>query len=72
MIGFTPGDGSFDQAKRLMTIMYEKGLLGFVCGSTPTRVRFLPPPVATTNQHIDLALELLEQSLLVLSQEISG
>ena len=64
MIGFTPGDGSFDQAKSLMMTMYETGLLGFVCGSEPTRIRFLPPPATTTlSQHIDAALELLDQSL---------
>ena len=46
-----------------MASMYETGLLGFVCGANPTRIRFLPPPVVTTKQHIDLALELLEKSL---------
>ncbi|MDB4338776.1 aminotransferase class III-fold pyridoxal phosphate-dependent enzyme [Rubripirellula sp.] len=44
MVAFTPGDGSFEQAKELMGIMYEVGLLGFVCGANPTRIRFLPPP----------------------------
>lgn len=63
MIGFTPCDGSFDQAKALMTTMYETGVLGFVCGSDPTRIRFLPPPATTTLADIDAALELLEQSL---------
>jgi acetylornithine aminotransferase len=63
MIAFTPGDGSFDAAKELMTTMYDLGLLGFVCGSNPTRIRFLPPPATTTNDHIDAALELLEESL---------
>ena len=63
MVAFTPGDGSFEQAKALMTIMYEKGLLGFVCGANPTRIRFLPPPVVTTREHIDLAIQLLDQSL---------
>ncbi len=63
MVAFTPGDGSFEQAKALMTIMYEKGILGFVCGANPTRIRFLPPPVVTTREHIDLAIQLLDQSL---------
>lgn len=63
MIGFTPADGSFDAAKELMTTMYETGLLGFVCGADPTRIRFLPPPATTTNAHIDAAIELLDQSL---------
>ena len=63
MIAFTPGDGSFDQAKELMTTMFDTGVLGFVCGADPTRIRFLPPPATTTNHHIDDALELLDQSL---------
>ncbi len=63
MIAFTPGDGGFDQAKSLMMTMYDVGLLGFVCGSQPTRIRFLPPPTITTTAHIDAALSLLEQSL---------
>ena len=63
MVAFTPGDGSAEQAKLLMTTMYEIGLLGFVCGSSPTRIRFLPPPASTTNEHIDAALGLLDESL---------
>lgn len=63
MIAFTAGDGSHDQAKALMDIMFAEGLLGFLCGSDPTRVRFLPPPAITTEAHIDAALELLDRSL---------
>ncbi len=63
MIAFTPGDGSPEQAKALMDIMFQEGLMGFLCGSNPTRLRFLPPPVITTNEHITAALELLERSL---------
>ncbi len=63
MIAFTPGDGSYDQAKSLMDIMFAEGLLGFLCGSDPTRMRFLPPPAITTEQHIDAAIELLDRSL---------
>ncbi len=70
MIAFTPGDGSADQAKQLMMTMYEVGLLGFVCGSDPTRIRFLPPPATTTNEHIDAAISLLETSLLKFSKQV--
>jgi acetylornithine aminotransferase len=70
MVGFTPGDGSFDHAKKLMTTMYDVGLLGFVCGSEPTRLRFLPPPIGTTFEHIDAAIDLLEQSLKRFAEQI--
>ncbi len=63
MIAITPGDGSYDHAKLLMGIMFDTGLLGFVCGSDPSRIRFLPPPAITTNEHIDAAISLLDQSL---------
>ena len=63
MVAFTPGDGSYDQANQLMTTMYDMGLLGFVCGGGPTRIRFLPPPANTTESHIDAAIELLDKSL---------
>ncbi|KAA5538776.1 aminotransferase class III-fold pyridoxal phosphate-dependent enzyme [Roseiconus nitratireducens] len=63
MVAFTPGDGSFDVAKTLMMRMFDLGLLGFVCGSEPTRIRFLPPPVITTTEHIDHAVALLEHAL---------
>ena len=70
MIVFTPGDGSADQAKQLMMTMYEVGLLGFVCGSDPARIRFLPPPATTTIEHIDAAIALLESSLLKFSKYV--
>ena len=70
MIAFTPGDGSAEQAKQLMMTMYEVGLLGFVCGSDPTRIRFLPPPATTTVEHIDAAILLLEKSLIKFAKQI--
>ncbi|SMP53566.1 acetylornithine aminotransferase [Neorhodopirellula lusitana] len=63
MIGFTPGDGSLDQAKLLMNILYDLGLLGFLCGAAPVRLRFLPPPAITTHEHIDAAIALLDAGL---------
>lgn len=63
MIAFTPGDGSLDQAKLLMGILYDLGLLGFLCGASPVRLRFLPPPAITTNAHIDSAIELIDLGL---------
>lgn len=63
MIVFTAGDGSLDQAKMLMGLLFDAGLLGFLCGGDPTRIRFLPPPTITTNAHIDTAIELLDRGL---------
>jgi acetylornithine aminotransferase len=63
MVAFTPGDGSFENAKSLMMRMFDVGLLGFICGGAPTRIRFLPPPAVTTPEQIDHALQLLRQAV---------
>lgn len=63
MVAFTPGDGSFEFANKLMMNLFDLGLLGFICGGDPSRIRFLPPPATTTEQHIDHAIELLDKGL---------
>jgi acetylornithine aminotransferase len=61
MIGLTPGDGSPEVAKQMVLDLYEHGLMSFVAGGGPARVRFLPPPGITTHAHIDHACRILEQ-----------
>ena len=63
MIAFTPGDGSAETAKTMLNQLYDLGLMGFVAGSHPTRLRFLPPPGITTEAHIDLACGCIESAL---------
>ena len=63
MIAFTPGDGSAETAKNCLAKLYDAGLMGFVAGSNPTRIRFLPPPGVTTDHHINLACEIIESVL---------
>jgi acetylornithine aminotransferase len=43
--------------------LYDLGLMGFVAGSNPYRIRFLPPPGITTEQHIDMACKIIEQAI---------
>ena len=63
MIAFTPGKGSADEAKEMLMRLYDLGLMGFLAGSDPNRIRFLPPPAVTTEAHIDLACAIIEQAL---------
>ncbi|MEM7473635.1 MAG: aminotransferase class III-fold pyridoxal phosphate-dependent enzyme [Planctomycetota bacterium] len=63
MIAITPGDGSAEAAKQLVHALYDEGLMGFVAGGNPARVRFLPPPAVTTNEHIDAAAGMLDRAL---------
>lgn len=59
MVAFTPGDGSAECARAMVHALYEEGLMGFVAGGNPARIRFLPPLLATTKEHIDVASEIL-------------
>ena len=63
MVALTPGDGSAEDAKRLVHNLYEAGLMSFVAGGNPSRVRFLPPPAITTTEHIDAAVHIIDMLL---------
>ena len=63
MVAFTPFDGSADAASRLVKTMYERGLMSFMAGGDPSRVRFLMPLGCVERQHIDLACEIIEAAV---------
>lgn len=63
MMAFQPGSGGGEEAKNAVYSLYEAGLMGFLAGSDPTRLRFLPPPAVTTNEHLQLACEIIERVL---------
>ncbi len=63
MIALTPGDGSAQAASDMVHALYQAGLMSFVAGGDPSRVRFLPPPGITTTDHIDAAVEIMDQVL---------
>jgi len=64
MTGCTVHGG--DQAKVVQLIhhLYEKGIIAFLAGGNPTRLRFLVPIGALESEHIVEILEILEGSLL--------
>lgn len=63
MFAFTPADGSDLQATRMVNMLYEAGLMSFLAGHDPARIRFLPPPGITTDQHIQQACDMIEDVL---------
>ncbi len=60
MVAFTPGNGSADAAKAFVGKMYDAGLMSFMAGANPARVRFLMPLGCVTTDHIDIALKIIE------------
>ncbi len=63
MLALTPGDGSAKAANDFVHALFAAGLMGFVAGSNPARVRFLPPPAITTEAHIDAAIDIMDRVL---------
>ena len=61
MFAFTPADGSDAEATRMVHALYEAGLMSFLAGHDPARIRFLPPPAVTTKQHIEQACDIIEK-----------
>ena len=63
MIAFTPFDGAEPTVKKLLSALFEAGVISFLCGSNPTRIRFLPPVGAVTDGEIDAVCQILERVL---------
>jgi 4-aminobutyrate aminotransferase-like enzyme len=48
--------------------LYELGLMSFIAGSHPVRVRFLMPIGAVSEEHIEVACEIIEQAVVELKK----
>lgn len=70
MIAFTPLDGSADAAKRVLHALYEAGVIAFVAGVGPARVRFLPPFLSLTDDEIENVCDIVES--VVLSEQFNS
>lgn len=63
MIAFTMFDGSAGQTKAFLNRLFEAGVIAFPAGENPTRVRMLPPLLATQDQDIDAVCGVIEEVL---------
>ena len=64
MISFTPFDGDEKRVQSFAKRLFNNGLIGFICGNTPTKIRFLLPVGAVEEQHIDEAVSIIEKTLI--------
>ena len=60
MVALTPLDGSAEAAAALAKRLFTAGLMSFMAGGSPSRLRFLMPPGCTETSHIDLACEIID------------
>lgn len=64
MIVFTPYDGDAKRTSDFLNRLFDAGLIGFVAGSNPSRVRFLIPTGVIAEKDIDEAIKIIENTLL--------
>jgi 4-aminobutyrate aminotransferase-like enzyme len=69
MIAFTAFDGEKEKTVEITHQLFENGLMTFMAGESPCRVRMLPPMGALQLVDIDNALAIIEKTLKQVSDE---
>lgn len=64
MIAFTPFQGEPSKTTAFVKNLYENGILSFMAGASPMRVRFLIPIGAIQPEHIPNAITIIKKTLL--------
>lgn len=63
MVGMTLFNGNLEKSKEFTFKLFDNGVLSFIAGANPTRVRFLMPIGAVTEEDIDRVCELIEKTI---------
>ncbi len=71
MVAFTPLDGSPDTAAKCAKALFANGVIGFVAGSHPTRIRFLVPALVIKDEEIDASMKIVEEMLQKVKDDVS-
>jgi 4-aminobutyrate aminotransferase-like enzyme len=64
MIAFTPFDGDSQRTTRIVHALFEAGVMSFIAGTNPTRIRFLIPAGAVTTDDIDHVTKIIKETML--------
>jgi 4-aminobutyrate aminotransferase-like enzyme len=63
MIAFTPYDGSTQRVISFVHRLFDAGVISFIAGTNPTRVRFLVPVGAVSESDIDHVVQIIGTAL---------
>lgn len=63
MIAFTPYDGEAQKVVEFVHKLFDAGVMAFIAGAHPTRVRMLIPGGAVTLEDIDHVVTIIEETL---------
>lgn len=71
MIAFTPFDGQHSTAQTFTHALFESGIISFIAGSSPTRVRFLPPIGVLTKEDLIRISQIIEKVIIELEPSLT-
>ena len=63
MIAFTPFDGSKAVTKTLLQVLFDEGVITFIAGENPSRIRLLVPVGAVKMEDVDVVIHIIERSM---------
>ncbi len=63
MLAFTPYQGEHERVVRFAKNLFSAGVIGFIAGTNPTRMRFLLPAGALTTEDIDQVALIIRETL---------
>lgn len=63
MIAFVVGDGSKEITKQFLTKLMDNGIIGFMAGADPVKVRLLIP-LTLEDKHVDEIFSIIEKTIL--------
>lgn len=63
MVAFTPLTGTYEITMKVLDALFKAGVITFIAGSHPFRVRMLPPTLAITDQDIDEVAAIIKKVL---------
>lgn len=69
MIAFTPFDGDLQKSTKFAHDLFEAGVISFIAGTNPTRIRFLVPAGTITSHDIDAVTKIVEETLMKNGEE---
>ena len=72
MVALTPFDGTPEVAKEMVNRLFHAGLMSFMAGGEPSRVRFLMPLGCVTEAHIDMACGIIGNVVSEMKSEIQA
>ncbi|EFB40058.1 hypothetical protein pah_c277o013 [Parachlamydia acanthamoebae str. Hall's coccus] len=64
MIAFTPFDGDSQRTAHFAQALFKAGVMSFIAGTNPTRIRFLIPAGAIKPHEIDIVTSIIEHTLI--------